>query len=125
MIGLSGTDMGVSYMLPRVVGVPKATEMMLTGNTVEAVDAKEMALVHYIEESKHKVKMKAKEIAQKVLRGSPWGIVITKEQIKASLDGTTLRQALVAENSHQTYLLSREEVMEIARRKLAEISSKL
>lgn len=124
-LGLSGTDMGVSYMLPKVVGIPKASEMMLTCNTVKSEEAKALQLLHYMEKSKEDVQRRANTIARSILASSPWGLIITKQQIKASLDGTTFRQALVAENSHQTYLLSRGDVMKMARAKLARMSSKL
>lgn len=117
--------MGVSYMLPKVVGIPKASEMMLTCNTVKSEEAKALQLLHYMEKSKEDVQRRANTIARSILASSPWGLIITKQQIKASLDGTTFRQALVAENSHQTYLLSRGDVMKMARAKLARMSSKL
>ena len=112
-------------MLPKIVGVSKATEMMLTCSTIRSKEAKELHLLHHLAESKEGVQKKGEAIAGKILAGSPWGIFITKQQVKASLDGTTLRQALIAENSHQTYLLSRDEVMKLARTRLSKISSKL
>ena len=112
-------------MLPKIVGVSKATEMMLTCSTIRSKEAKELHLLHHLAESKEGVQKKGEAIAGKILAGSPWGIFITKQQVKASLDGATLRQALIAENSHQTYLLSRDEVMKLARTRLSQISSKL
>src|SRR5207253_8093611 len=44
-IGLSGCDIGVSWMLPRLVGASKAFEMLLTGRIVEAEEADRMGLV--------------------------------------------------------------------------------
>src|SRR2546422_6370852 len=41
-VGLAGTDMGASYLLPRVVGLAKATEMLYTGDFVSAQEAKTM-----------------------------------------------------------------------------------
>lgn len=124
-LGLSGTDQGVSYMLPKTIGIPKATEMMLTCNTIRSREAKELHLLHHLEETVEGVQRKAMELAEKILAGSPWGIFITKQQVKSSLDGATLGQVLAAENSHQTYLLSRDDVMKLARSRLAQISSKL
>src|SRR5205823_14501616 len=38
-VGLAGTDMAASYLLPRVVGLSKATEMLFTGDFVGAAEA--------------------------------------------------------------------------------------
>src|ERR671914_1378568 len=38
-VGLAGTDMGAAYLLPRIVGLAKATELLYTGDFVSAEEA--------------------------------------------------------------------------------------
>ena len=45
-IGLSCCDAGVSYLLPRVIGLGLASELMLTGGTVDAAEAERIGLVN-------------------------------------------------------------------------------
>lgn len=49
-IGLSGCDIGVSYLLPRIVGFGIASELMLTGRMVEADEAARIGLVNRVVE---------------------------------------------------------------------------
>ena len=47
-VGLAGTDMGASYLLPRVVGLAKATEMLYTGDFVSAAEAERIGLYNRV-----------------------------------------------------------------------------
>jgi enoyl-CoA hydratase/carnithine racemase len=44
-VGLSGGDMGTAYLLPRVVGAGRATQMLMLGDTVDATTAQTYGLV--------------------------------------------------------------------------------
>ena len=121
-LGLSGADMGVSYLLPRIVGYSKAVEMMLIGDAISAEEAKSCGLLTYLESNGDDVIQRADIVVNKLMSTSPWGLYLTKKQISASMDGATLKNSILSENAIQTYLLSRPEVMKIAREKLKKVS---
>lgn len=43
-VGLAGADMGAAYLLPRVIGFGRATELLMLGDTVTAQDAERIGL---------------------------------------------------------------------------------
>jgi enoyl-CoA hydratase/carnithine racemase len=47
-VGLSGADMGVSWMLPRIVGTGRAAELLMTGDFITAARAHEIGLYHRV-----------------------------------------------------------------------------
>src|SRR5215210_5278706 len=47
-VGLSGADMGASFLLPRIVGLAKATEMLYTGDFVPAEEAERLGLYNRV-----------------------------------------------------------------------------
>jgi enoyl-CoA hydratase/carnithine racemase len=44
-VGLSGGDMGAAYLLPRVVGLGRATQLLMLGDTIDAATADRYGLV--------------------------------------------------------------------------------
>lgn len=47
-VGLSGADMGAAWLLPRIVGLGKATELLVTGEFVDAKEALRMGLYNRV-----------------------------------------------------------------------------
>src|SRR5207248_8977696 len=49
-VGLTGADMGAAYLLPRVVGMGRAFELLLLGDTIDATTAERYGLVNRVVE---------------------------------------------------------------------------
>jgi len=99
-IGLSGCDIGVSYLLPRLVGASKAFEMMLTGRLIDAREAEAMGLVSRVVPDGDAVAA-AVEIAEEIAANSPFGVWMTKEVMWSNLEAGSLQAAIDLENRTQ------------------------
>ena len=99
-IGLSACDVGVSYFLPRIVGASVASELLLTGDFIEAKRAKATGLVSRVVPDVALVDA-ARELAKRMLRNAPLGLRLTKECLKHSIDAGSLEQAVAMEDRNQ------------------------
>ena len=99
-IGLSGCDIGVSWMLPRLVGASKAFEMLLTGRIVDAHEAERMGLVLEVVPDGTVVD-RALETARLITRNSPIGVWFTKEVMWSNLEIPSLQAGIDIENRNQ------------------------
>src|SRR5918999_5114186 len=99
-IGLSGCDVGVSYLLPRLVGASKAFELMLTGRFVDAAEAERIGLVSRVVPDGQVVDA-AIEIARQIAANSPFGVWMTKEVMWANLETGSMQAAIDLENRTQ------------------------
>jgi len=84
-VGLAGTDMGATYLLPRVVGLAKATELLMTGDFVEAAEAAALGLYNRVV-PRNQLEAATREFAEKLARGPALGIAKTKEMLNRELD---------------------------------------
>jgi enoyl-CoA hydratase len=99
-LGLSGCDVGVSYLLPRIVGPTLAFEMMLTGRLVDAAEAKAAGLVLDVVPDGDLLD-RALAVASLITRNSPFGVRMTKQVMWANLAAPNLRTAIELENRTQ------------------------
>lgn len=100
-IGYTGTDMGGSYYLPKIVGYARAAEILMTARRFTAAQ-----LVDWGFASKavpdDEVLPAALELAQEIVANtSPFGLRLTKECLQASLDGTSFDAVIKLENRNQ------------------------
>jgi len=112
-LGLSGTDMGTSFFLPKLAGRGIASEMLLTGRSISGQRAYDVGLVNELvvqEDGQQKdntmLLKAARQWAEDMLKCSPLGLQLTKQQLNATADGGSLQNALSAENSHQILLVN-------------------
>jgi enoyl-CoA hydratase/carnithine racemase len=76
-VGLAGTDMGATYLLPRVVGLSKATELLMTGDFISAQEAAAIGLYNRVV-PREQLESVTEEFAQQLARGPALGLAKTK-----------------------------------------------
>ena len=94
-VGLAGTDMGATYLLPRVVGFAKATELLMTGDFVEAREAERIGLYNRVV-PRAELESATSEFAAQLANGPALGIAKTKEMLNRELH-MSFESALEAE----------------------------
>lgn len=100
-LGFTGGDMGVSYLLPRVVGLGHASELMLTGRFIGADEAAGIGLVNRVV-APDELMDAALECARDIARNSALGVGLTKQVLQHSLAAPSLTAAMELENRNQT-----------------------
>ena len=83
-VGLAGTDMLASYLLPRVVGLSKATEMLYTGDFVSAAEAERIGLYNRVVPA-DQLATTTREFAARLARGPAFALGKTKEMLNREL----------------------------------------
>jgi enoyl-CoA hydratase/carnithine racemase len=76
-VGLSGADMGASWLLPRLVGLGRAAEMLMTGDFVDAKRAYEIGLYQRLVPDGRAL-AEATVLAEKLARGPAAALAVTK-----------------------------------------------
>ncbi len=99
-VGVSASDVGVSYFLPRIVGASCAAELMLTGRTFDAREAQRIGMTHDVVNDSQ-LMTAALKTAEQIVGNSENGVVMAKKGLRASLDACSLRQAMEQENRTQ------------------------
>ena len=95
--------MGAAWMLPRIVGLAKASELLMTGDFIDAHEAHRIGLYNRVVPDGESLPA-ATELAEKLARGPSFAIEITKDALnrEASMD---LPGALEAEAQIQAALM--------------------
>ncbi len=83
-VGLSGADMGAAYLLPRVIGLAKATELLYTGDFVSAAEAERIGLYNRVVPTDQLAETTSK-LAQRLAKGPAFALAKTKEMLNRAL----------------------------------------
>ena len=94
-IGLSAAEMGVTWLLPRIVGSGRASELLLGGDIIDVYTAERYGLVNKVVPSEQLLQT-ARDFALKLVKGPTFAHGITKEMLERESQ-MDLESALAAE----------------------------
>lgn len=112
--GLTSTEMGASWLLPRLVGAAHSSDLLLTGRVVDADEAWRMGLVSRVVPADDLLAT-AVATAAGMARYSAYGLSMTKDVLWANLETTSLEAAIHLEDRNQLMLGFTENLPEAMR----------
>lgn len=101
--GLTATELGLSFLLPRAIGSSRAFEIMLSGRDVTAQEAAEMGLVSRVVPDADLLEA-ALDLADQINGWSPQGVSLTKRMMWSGLETASLRAAIELESHTQLFV---------------------
>jgi len=109
-VGLAGADMGAAWLLPQVVGLGRATEILMLGEPVPAAEAQAIGLAHRVV-APEQVLDEATRLARKLAAGPRFALGMTKEMLSRE-PGMSLEEALEAEAQAQQICMATRDFRE-------------
>jgi enoyl-CoA hydratase/carnithine racemase len=103
-IGLSGSELGVSWRLQRTIGVSRAREMLLTGRPMNAADALSCGLVSSVVPD-DELAANGEALAADMLKAAPDALRISKRTFDATLEVPGFEAALELEERGQIQMI--------------------
>lgn len=110
-VGLSGADMGAAYLLPRVVGLAKATELLYTGDFISAHEAERIGLYNQVVPSTAELATATNNLAERLAKGPGFALAKTKEMLNRELN-MNLEAALECEAQAQAICMQHPDYRE-------------
>lgn len=101
--GLTSTELGLSYLLPRAIGSSRAFEIMLSGRDVDAAEAERIGLVSRVVH-RDELLPACYEVADRIIGFSRVGVEVTKRLLWSSLDAASLYAHMDHEGHAQLYV---------------------
>ena len=93
-------DCGITYWLPRLVGLPKAMELMLTGEIISATEAGRLSIVSRVVPADELMKV-TQELATKIAEQAPIPVELSKKMVYRSITDDIARQIELETYSNQ------------------------
>jgi enoyl-CoA hydratase/carnithine racemase len=112
-VGLAGADMGSAYLLPRLVGLARATELLMLGDTIDAVRAERYGLATQLVEDAG-LPGAADALARRLSTGPSFAYSTTKTLLTRELD-MDLSGAIELEAMTQALLMNSDDHREFYR----------
>ena len=109
-VGLAGADMGAAWLLPQVVGLARATEILMLGEPIEAQAALAMGLCHRVV-APERVLEEATTLARRLAHGPLFALGMTKEMLSRE-PTMSLEEALEAEAQAQQICMATRDFRE-------------
>lgn len=101
-IGVSGGEMGLSWLLPQSLGRTRAAELLLSGRRLAAAEAHEWGFVNrLVDPVETDVVTEAVALARLVTANPDFAVRLTKEMLRSTATASSLREAVLLENRTQ------------------------
>jgi len=101
--GLTASELGLSYLLPRAIGSSRAFEIMLTGRDIDAEEAERIGLVSS-QVAADQLLETCYTMAERIVAFSRPGIELTKRTLWSGLDAASLEGHMQAEGLGQLFV---------------------
>jgi len=109
-VGLSGADMGAAWLLPRIVGLGRATELLLTGEFIDPAEALRIGLYNRVVPAE-RLAAETAALVDRLVRGPAEGLAATKRALESEAH-MDLETALEQEARIQAELMTRADFQE-------------
>ncbi|KJE75440.1 enoyl-CoA hydratase family protein [Ferrimicrobium acidiphilum] len=109
-VGLAGADMGSAYLLPRLIGLGRATQLLMLGDTISAEVADKFGLVSVLVEDEE-IESQLNALVHRLVEGPAFAYAQTKALLSRELD-MSLSGALELEAMTQALLMTTEDYAE-------------
>jgi len=109
-VGLSGGDMGICWLLPRIVGLGRATEALLLGGKINSEEALAWGLASKVVPD-DQLDATVTDYVARLKELAPWGLAMTKEMVNRGAS-TDYSSAIEMEAFTQTLLMTAEDFRE-------------